>query len=60
MSVAMQTGREVPHRIIDGVQELFQGGFWPLGVIIFCTSIAIPLMKLLGLGWLLLSVRRRS
>lgn len=59
MSVAVQAGREVPHRIIDGVKELFQAGFWPLGVIIFCTSIAIPLVKLLGLGWLLLSIRRR-
>lgn len=60
MSIAMQAGREVPHRIIDGVQDLFEAGFWPLGVIIFCTSIAIPLLKILGLGWLLLSVRRRS
>ena len=60
MSIAMQAGREVPHRIIDGVRELLQAGFWPLAVIIFCTSIAIPLAKLLGLGWLLLSVRRGS
>jgi len=60
MSVATEAGHEVPHRIIDGVRELFEAGFWPLGVIIFCTSIAIPLMKLLGLGWLLLSIRRRA
>jgi len=60
MSIAMQAGREVPHRIIDGVQELFEAGFWPLGVIIFCTSIAIPLLKIIGLGWLQLSVLRGS
>lgn len=60
MSIAMQAGREVPHRIIDGVRELFAAGFWPLGVIIFCTSIAIPLLKILGLGWLQLCVLRRS
>ncbi len=60
MSIAMQAGREVPHRIIDGIEELFQAGFWPLGVIIFCTSIAIPLVKILGLGWLLVSIRRGS
>jgi paraquat-inducible protein A len=60
MSIAMQAGREVPHRIIDGVQELFQAGFWPLGIIIFCTSIAIPLLKILGLGWLQICVLRRS
>jgi paraquat-inducible protein A len=39
---------------------LFKGGFWPLGILIFCTSIAIPLLKLLGLGWFLVSIRRRS
>jgi len=59
MSIAMQAGREVPHRIIDGVQELFKAGFWPLGIIIFCTSIAIPLLKILGLAWLQISVLRR-
>lgn len=60
MSTALQLGEEVPHRIIDGIRELFQAGLWPLGVLIFCTSIAIPLLKIVGLGWLTLSVRRRS
>jgi len=60
MSSVVQAGQQVNHRIIDGVRELFQAGFWPLGVIIFCTSIAIPLLKILGLGWLLTSIRRRS
>jgi paraquat-inducible protein A len=60
MSTAMQAGRLVPHRIIDGVRELYQAGLWPLGIIIFCTSIAIPLIKILGLGGLLWSVQRRS
>jgi paraquat-inducible protein A len=60
MSIAMQAGREVQHRIIDGVEELFKAGLWPLGIIIFCTSFAIPLLKILGLGWLLLSIRHRS
>jgi len=60
MNVNIELGQRVSYRIIDGVRDLFQAGFWPLGVIIFCTSIAIPLLKLLGLGWLLWSVQRRS
>jgi paraquat-inducible protein A len=60
MSVAIQAGRQVQHRIIDGVQELFGAGLWPLGVIIFCTSIAIPLLKILGLGGLLWSIHATS
>lgn len=60
MSTDVQLGALTPHRIIDGIRELAQAGLWPLGVLIFCTSIAIPLLKLAGLGWLLVSVRRRS
>ena len=56
MSVDRQFGVLVPHRIVDGIVELFQAHLWPLGVLIFCTSIAIPLLKLAGLSWLLISV----
>jgi paraquat-inducible protein A len=60
MSVDRQLGVLVPHRIVDGIRELFQAHLWPLGVLIFCTSIAIPLLKLVGLSWFLLSVWRGS
>ncbi|HEY3786036.1 MAG TPA: paraquat-inducible protein A [Steroidobacteraceae bacterium] len=60
MSTDVQLGATVPHRIIDGIEELIRAGLWPLAVLIFCTSIAIPLLKLTGLGWLWLSVRMRS
>ena len=56
MSVDQQFGVLVPHRIVDGIEELFQAHLWPLGVLIFFTSIAIPLLKLAGLSWLLVSV----
>jgi paraquat-inducible protein A len=58
MSVDRQLGVTVPHRIVDGIRELFQAHLWPLGVLIFITSIAIPLLKLAGLSWFLLSVWR--
>lgn len=60
MSTDTQLGEPVPHRIIDGIMQLFQAGLWPLGALIFCTSIAIPLLKLAGLGWFLVSIRQRS
>jgi paraquat-inducible protein A len=60
MNTNVQLGEEVKYRIIDGVTDLFKAGFWPLGVLIFCTSIAIPLLKLVGLSWFLVSIRRRS
>jgi len=60
MSTDLQLGQLVPHRIIDGIRELYQAGLWPLGILIFCTSIAIPFIKLAGLAWFLLSIRLRS
>ncbi len=60
MSTDVQLGETVPHRIVDGILDLYRAGLWPLGVLIFCTSVAIPLLKLAGLGWLVLSIRLRS
>lgn len=45
------------HTIISGIERLFSSGFWLAGAIIFCASVMIPLLKLVGLSWLVLSVR---
>lgn len=51
-------GHVKQYRIIDGVRELFADHLYPLGVLIFLTSIAFPLMKLVAMTWFLLSVKR--
>ena len=53
-------GRENLHTIASGVEQLFGAGLWPLGILIFCTSIAIPLLKLVGLSWMMWSVHHGS
>jgi paraquat-inducible protein A len=60
MNVTHYPGHDQSYRIVDGVSALFGAGLWPLGVLVSCTSIAIPVAKLLGLGWCLLSIRQRS
>lgn len=60
MTTSFQLGHTVTHRIVDGVIELFQAGLWPFGILIFCTSIAIPFVKLAAMGWFIVSVLRRS
>lgn len=52
-------GHRASATIIGGVVELMNGSDWPLAVIVFTASIAVPLLKLVGLGWLLLSTRLR-
>jgi len=60
MSYTLQPGGMKWHSIIEGVRELFDAGYWELGIIIIITSILIPLLKLIGLSWMLMSVRNAS
>ncbi len=60
MNVSLQLGSRVEYTIFRGVRELFKAGLWPLGIIIFCASIGIPALKIFGMAWFILSVRRRS
>ena len=60
LSVDLQLGTPHRHTIANGVEQLLSAGFWPLALLIFITSIAIPLLKLIGLTWLIWSVRRSA
>jgi paraquat-inducible protein A len=46
--------------ILSGVETLIASGMLPIALLVFVASIAVPVLKLLGLGYLLLSVRRGS
>jgi paraquat-inducible protein A len=44
--------------ILSGIAGLWRDGMWVIAAIVFIASILIPLLKLAGLAWLLLAVRR--
>lgn len=44
--------------IWSGIVELYETGLWPLAVIVFAASLLIPVVKLVGLGVLLLAAAR--
>lgn len=46
--------------IMSGVVSLVHEGSWPLAVLVFVASIVVPLLKLLAMGALLVSLRRKS
>ncbi|HEV7775703.1 MAG TPA: paraquat-inducible protein A [Luteibacter sp.] len=46
--------------ILSGVIELWRAGSADLAVIVFVASIVVPMMKFLVMGFLLVSIRRRS
>ena len=45
-------GRETENTIWGGVRALYRDGMWGVAAIVFCASILVPLLKLLGLCFL--------
>jgi paraquat-inducible protein A len=53
----MQLGAGAPSTILGGVRELIQTGMYPLAALVFFASIAVPMMKMVGLTAMLVSVQ---
>lgn len=53
-------GQDLSATILSGVVLFIEHGDWPLALIIFVASVLVPLLKILSLGYLLVSVHRRS
>jgi paraquat-inducible protein A len=56
----VQLGAGAPSTILGGVRELIDYGMWPLAALVFFASIAVPVLKLIGLFTLLISTQLRS
>jgi paraquat-inducible protein A len=53
-------GKGEPDTILSGVKALIAVGMWPVALLVFFASITVPVLKLIGLTFLLVSVQRRS
>ena len=53
----MQLGAGSPSTIIGGVEELLASGMYPLAALVFFASIAIPMLKLIGLAVMLITTQ---
>ncbi len=53
-------GEGEPDTILSGVVTLIENRMWALALLVFFASFVVPLMKILGLAYLLISVQRRS
>ncbi|MGH7996056.1 MAG: paraquat-inducible protein A [Opitutaceae bacterium] len=60
MEYSAQFGTRFGYSIMTGVNELFQVHLWFFGVVIFCASIVVPLLKLFAMTWFGISIHRRS
>jgi paraquat-inducible protein A len=51
----VRLGAGQPSTILGGVRELLELGMWPLAALVFFASVAVPVLKLIGLSVLLIS-----
>jgi paraquat-inducible protein A len=57
MNVSRQLLTVHSYTIFTGIKDLFENGLWPLGCIIFCTSILIPFGKIVTIAWCVASAK---
>jgi paraquat-inducible protein A len=55
----VQLGAGQPSTILGGVQELVKSQMYPLAALVFFASIAVPMLKLIGLSGMLILVQTR-
>lgn len=53
----MQLGAGEPSTILGGVRELISSGMYPLAALVFFASIAVPMLKLVGLSGMLIATQ---
>jgi paraquat-inducible protein A len=53
----IRLGSGAPSTILGGVKELITYGMWPLAALVFFASVAVPVLKLVGLGILVISTQ---
>lgn len=53
-------GSGEPDTILSGVKALFLAGMWPLALLVFFASITVPVLKIVGLMYLLIATQRSS
>ena len=60
ISITASMGNTHEDTIVSGVIYFIETGSWPIGIIIFFTSIFVPVLKILALIYLLISVQKKS
>jgi len=53
----VQLGAGQPSTILGGVEELVKAGQYPLALLVFFASIAVPVLKLVGLSLMLITIQ---
>ena len=50
-------GREESSTLIEGSIDFYEQGYWELGVVVFCLSVLVPLLRIAGMLYILVPLR---
>jgi len=56
----LKGGKTQSYTIFGGIRELMNIGLWPLALIVFTASIAIPIFKILAMVYMLIATHYQS
>lgn len=56
----VRLGNGTPSTILGGVHELLMAGMWPLALLVFVASVAVPIVKIAALAVLLITTQMRT
>jgi len=51
-------GQQQASTLMGSVLHFFESGSWPIAIIIFVASVAVPILKIIGLAYLLISAKK--
>ncbi|ENM5905339.1 paraquat-inducible protein A [Vibrio mimicus] len=57
ISILITNGQRLEDTIFSGVASLVKNGMWGIALIIFVASIVVPVIKIVGLAYLLLAIK---
>ncbi|MDX9788613.1 MAG: paraquat-inducible protein A [Desulfobacterales bacterium] len=60
ITIVTSFGQVQADTILSGVLYFIKTGMWPIALVIFVASVVVPILKLVGLVFLLISVQTRS
>lgn len=60
VSTVNAIGMSFSSTLMGSVISFYKSGSWPVALVIFVASIVVPVFKIIGLGYLLISVQTRS
>ncbi len=59
VTTVLALGQVQASTLMGSVIHFLESGSWPIAIVIFVASVAVPILKIIGLGYLLITTQRK-